>query len=114
MAFVDFDGFSGDSTFIGLELLGLDNDAVSGDVVTSVNPDDVTNDELLSIDGDDLAVAVDAGRADVLFVLKLLELLFTDVVLGGVHDQNDGDGNEDRDTFNPALGPAFVDDAEDQ
>ena len=91
----------------------MDNDAVSRDLATRLNLDDVTNNKLLSWTCDCLALASTVDR-DLLVVLlasfELLELLFFHVVVSGCDYDDDANSKEDWSTFNPSMGPSIIND----
>jgi hypothetical protein len=99
---------------VGVARLGLSNrevgrgedEAVSGDLVTRLELDDVTDNEVPGRDGLHLAaLAADNGEAFLTVeVLELHEFLVLSEVLPGGDEDLDDQSDEDENAFNPADG----------
>lgn len=91
---------------------GLENKAVSRDLLASLDEEDVADDDLLSVKSHVVATTDHCGCGDVALRHQLLELFLFGVIIADGDNDDDKDSEHDTRAFLEAVSPAVFDDAE--
>ena len=103
-------GLASQGCFRGAELTCNENKTVSRDRISSVDLDDVTDDQVFGVSVNKLTIAHHHSVLDVILLHQFLELLFFGVVIGDCDPPNDEDGDEDTGSLLESVCPAILND----
>lgn len=106
---------SGQGRLVGHDSVGLDDDTINGEDFSGFDEENISDDEVEVGDILDLAISEDVDFSH--FgggLLQFSELFVLHVAVCSSNGDDDDDGNEDGESFEPTLFDTFSDDSEDK
>jgi len=108
---VKLDALTGERTLLGSDVDGVDENDISGKSLAVFDLDEISNNELLGVNGGGVAITDNDSSGLVLLSLQFLELLLLDVVVSGRDGSNNHDSEHNGGSVNPSMGKSLLPEA---